>query len=58
MVHDGTEDGVLGLLEGQPEGCWRLDVGGATEVFDVVPHGWLVVYWGCCGGLVRACNEK
>ena len=23
MVHDGTEDGVLGLLEGQPEGCRR-----------------------------------
>ena len=38
VVHDGTESGVLGLFEGKPESCSELDVGGAPEVFDVVPR--------------------
>ena len=38
MVHDGTEDGVLILLEGKPESCWGLDVGSAPEDFNVVPR--------------------
>ena len=25
-MHDGTENGVLSLLEGKPESCWRLGV--------------------------------
>ena len=38
MVHDGTEDRVLSLLESKLESCWALDVGGAPEVFDGVPR--------------------
>ena len=37
-MHDGTEDGVLSLLESKPESFWLLDVGGAPEVFDVAPR--------------------
>ena len=37
-MHDSTENGVLSLLETKPESCWRLDVRGASKVFDVVPR--------------------
>ena len=38
MVRDGTEDGMLCLLESKPESCWELDVGGAPEVLGAFPR--------------------
>ena len=38
VVHDGTEEGVLSLLESKPESYRRLDVGGASDISNVVPH--------------------
>ena len=37
-MHDGAEDGMLGLLECKPESRRWLNVRGASEVLDAVPR--------------------
>ena len=38
MVQDASQDGMLRLLQGKPESCWRLNVRGAPQVLDFGPR--------------------